>query len=183
MCAHWPLLGWNIRAIKLRLHLWLQEREVLSIQLGFLFWDRLKKKKQLSKWNRLFGWFRCSDDGIEEAHKSWSLWGAFCHRATLFPFTFIFGTLWGASCHHFSQFFLLQHFWNPVGNTSAFCPNHFHVSKWSGSLWGARCHYISLSSTAAVPCLVRFLTLILGPDCTMYNLITDRVVRHCCQIY
>ena len=91
-------------------------------------------------------------------------------------------SLWGASCHHFSQFFLLQHFWNPVGNTSAFCPNHFHVSKWSGSLWGARCHHISLSSTAAVPCLVRFLTLILGPDCTMYNLTTDRVVRYCCQI-
>ena len=163
MCAHWPLLGWNIRAIKLRLHLWLQEREVLSIQLGFLFWDRLKKK-QLSKWNQLLGGFGAvMMESRKRTKWSWSLWGA--------------------SCHHFSQFFLLQHFWNPVGNTSAFCPNHFHVSKWSGSLWGARCHYISLSSTAAVPCLVRFLTLILGPDCTMYNLITDRVVRYCCQIY
>ena len=73
----------------------------------FVFWDRLKKKKQLSKWNRLFGWFRCSDDGIEEAHQVIVI--------PVFPFTFIFGTLWGASCHHFSQFFLLQHFWNPVG--------------------------------------------------------------------
>ena len=137
------------------------------------------------KKNRLFGWFRCSDDGIEEAHQVILIpVGSFLSPRNTFPFSLSF----------------LEH----CGELHVTTFPNFCFYNIFGTRWGTRVHFVQTTSTfpsdrapcgeldvtifpspvlLQCPCLVRFLTLILGPDCTMYNLITDRVVRYCCQIY
>ena len=151
MCAHWPLLGWNIRAIKLRLHLWLQEKRCYPSR-----WvDRVcvlgstKEEAGLNGIDCLGGFGAVMMESRKCTKWLWSLWGAFCHRATL-----------------------LLSFLEPCGELHVTTFPNFFFYNIFGTQWGTRVHFVQITSTFPsdrAPCGELDVTIFPSPVLLQYH--------------